>query len=285
MKKYLIGEIAKITGLSVHALRYYEKHNVIKPSYVDEETSYRYYSPEDVSKFELLKECKKMELSLEQVKQIFAAESDDEIIELIEEKEEEIQRQLKHYETVLQNVQWYRKEYDNLLKKKRVCYKTFVQHIARRRVIYRENPYEESASVLAIAEITKDELRNTDSIPKKFGFIANSRYWEEETSLRVAGEYIDLMKEEYRFTKPSYIFDIPAGTYLCMNVAVSAYLADAEVNAKKIPQLLELKEYMREHNYVPKMIIVEEFAQSLKVFERVRCQVQILLEVQEDGEF
>lgn len=44
MRRYMIGEIAKITGLSAHTLRYYEKHNLIMPSYVDEETNYRYYS-------------------------------------------------------------------------------------------------------------------------------------------------------------------------------------------------------------------------------------------------
>ena len=56
MKRYMIGEIAKITGLSAHTLRYYEKHNLIMPSYVDEETNYRYYSVSDVEKIEILKE-------------------------------------------------------------------------------------------------------------------------------------------------------------------------------------------------------------------------------------
>ena len=62
MKRYMIGEIAKITGLSAHTLRYYEKHNLIMPSYVDEETNYRYYS---VSKSEeLLRQVRTMRLSV-----------------------------------------------------------------------------------------------------------------------------------------------------------------------------------------------------------------------------
>ena len=39
-----IGELAALAGISVKALRVYEKKNIIKPVRVDEETGYRYYS-------------------------------------------------------------------------------------------------------------------------------------------------------------------------------------------------------------------------------------------------
>lgn len=282
MKKYLIGEIAKITGLSVHALRYYEKHNVVTPCYVDEETNYRYYSAEDVAKFEVLKECKKMELSLAQITQISKAETDEEILEIIVQQQEEIQKQIEHYQIVKENLEWYQKEYINLMKAKRVCYKPFIQNLKRRRVIYRENPYEEHASALALTEIAKDELSHTETIFKRFGFIAKSSYWDKNLGLRVQGEYLDLMQDEYRYTDPSYVFDIPAGVYLCMNFATSVEADVTGVNEKTFPELRKMQDYLVKHNYTPKMILVEEFAQSLKMIGRVRCQIQILLEVQMD---
>ncbi|MDO4167864.1 MAG: MerR family transcriptional regulator [Eubacteriales bacterium] len=282
MKMYLIGEIAKITGLSVHALRYYEKHNVVKPCYIDEETNYRYYSADDVAKFEVLKECKKMELSLAQITRITQAETDEEILSIIVEQQEEIQEKIKYYQIVLDNLRWYHQEYLNLMKAKRVCYVPFVQNIKRRRVIYRENPYEEYASALALTEIAKDELKNNDTIFKHFGFIAKLNYWEENLGLRVQGEYLDLMQEEYRYTKPSFVFDIPAGIYLCMNFATPVSVDITDVNEETFPELRKMQDYLVKHNYSPKMILVEEFAQSLKMIDRVRCQVQILLEVQMD---
>lgn len=43
-KKYLtIGEVAKIKGVSVKSLRYYEKVGILRPAYVNSETGYRYY--------------------------------------------------------------------------------------------------------------------------------------------------------------------------------------------------------------------------------------------------
>ena len=39
-----IGELAALAGISVKALRVYEKKNIIKPVRVDEGSGYRYYS-------------------------------------------------------------------------------------------------------------------------------------------------------------------------------------------------------------------------------------------------
>lgn len=44
MKNYLtIGELAKLKGISVKALRYYEKIGILKPDYIDPHNNYRYY--------------------------------------------------------------------------------------------------------------------------------------------------------------------------------------------------------------------------------------------------
>lgn len=44
-KKYFsIGEFSKISGLSIKALRYYEKIGILKPNYTDPSSLYRYYS-------------------------------------------------------------------------------------------------------------------------------------------------------------------------------------------------------------------------------------------------
>ena len=50
MKNYfLISEFAKLRGININSLRYYEKLGILKPAHIDEKTGYRYYSPEQVS--------------------------------------------------------------------------------------------------------------------------------------------------------------------------------------------------------------------------------------------
>ena len=40
-----IGDMAKITGMSIQALRYYDRKGILKPAHVNEKTGYRYYTP------------------------------------------------------------------------------------------------------------------------------------------------------------------------------------------------------------------------------------------------
>ena len=48
MNEYLsIGQMAKLNNVSVQALRHYEKLGLMVPSYINNETGYRYYSIKD----------------------------------------------------------------------------------------------------------------------------------------------------------------------------------------------------------------------------------------------
>lgn len=41
---FSIGEFSKVTGVSIHSLRYYDEIGALKPEYVDPVSNYRYYS-------------------------------------------------------------------------------------------------------------------------------------------------------------------------------------------------------------------------------------------------
>ncbi len=43
--KLSIGKVAKLKGVSIRSLRYYDKINILKPNHVDKFTNYRYYDP------------------------------------------------------------------------------------------------------------------------------------------------------------------------------------------------------------------------------------------------
>ena len=67
-----IGELAKLSGISVKALHVYEKKNIIKPVYVDENTGYRYYSPDQFRLVESLLELQDMGFSLDEISKILS---------------------------------------------------------------------------------------------------------------------------------------------------------------------------------------------------------------------
>ncbi len=65
-----IGELAKLAGVSVKALHVYEKKNVIKPVWIDENTGYRYYSPDQFRLVEALIGLQDMGFSLDEISKI-----------------------------------------------------------------------------------------------------------------------------------------------------------------------------------------------------------------------
>lgn len=55
-----IGDFSKLSRISIRMLRYYEKHNLLKPRQVDEESGYRFYAHEQIfeaAKIRFLKEA------------------------------------------------------------------------------------------------------------------------------------------------------------------------------------------------------------------------------------
>ena len=71
MDRYFsIGEMAKLYNISVETLRHYDRIDLLKPDYIKEQTGYRYYSIKSFLKMDLIKKCKAMGLSLEEIKEI-----------------------------------------------------------------------------------------------------------------------------------------------------------------------------------------------------------------------
>ena len=65
-----IGEIAAFFGVSVKALRMYEKIGILKPVKVDRYTGYRYYTPDQVKELDAILELRELGFSLNEIKKL-----------------------------------------------------------------------------------------------------------------------------------------------------------------------------------------------------------------------
>lgn len=66
---FTISEFAKLRNKNINSLRYYEKKGILKPSVVDEETGYRYYSLKQLSELEAVTLCIHLGISLKELEQ------------------------------------------------------------------------------------------------------------------------------------------------------------------------------------------------------------------------
>ena len=74
--RYTISEMAALLGVTTHTLRYYEKMGLIRPE-VNEDTGYRYYTVTDTRRFNLCRELRAADFSLEECRELIGAPAVD----------------------------------------------------------------------------------------------------------------------------------------------------------------------------------------------------------------
>jgi ubiquinone/menaquinone biosynthesis C-methylase UbiE len=76
-KEYLTsGQFAKMARVSVRTVRFYDKQNILKPSFVNENTRARYYTSEDLVKLQQILLYKYLGFSLDEIKELMVKADD-----------------------------------------------------------------------------------------------------------------------------------------------------------------------------------------------------------------
>ena len=103
VKKYPIGAFAKKTGVSTHFLKFYEEKGILHPKVQD--NGYRHYDIRDAS---LVLECfrmKNMGLSVRQIEKGINDCTEQDVTEMLEHRENVLQKELRTQQMHLQGVQ------------------------------------------------------------------------------------------------------------------------------------------------------------------------------------
>lgn len=85
-KLYQIGEISKLCNIPIKTLSYYDEIDLLKPSKIDEETNYRYYSVDQLVYILIIKQFKDAGFSLKEIKKFLDRDDLEESKRKIEEK-------------------------------------------------------------------------------------------------------------------------------------------------------------------------------------------------------
>ena len=105
-KLFSIGEVSKIKEITIKALRYYHKMGILIPKYIDETTGYRYYSMKDFNTIDLIKQCKAMGLSLEEIKEVTNNyRSLESIVDILGKQKKIISEKIKELENIKNKVE------------------------------------------------------------------------------------------------------------------------------------------------------------------------------------
>ena len=85
---FKIGEIAKLYGIGVDSLRYYERIGILQPE--RSESGYRHYSVRDIWKLNIIRDLRGLGFGMEQIRQYLLDHTVDSTLELLSQEQQAI---------------------------------------------------------------------------------------------------------------------------------------------------------------------------------------------------
>ncbi|AJY75402.1 MerR family transcriptional regulator [Paenibacillus beijingensis] len=92
---YTIGHTARICGISIQTLRYYDKIGLVHPSHTDNQSNYRYYSNRDILQIKVVQDMKRLHFSLDQIGQIISSGGLEGLMAVMRDKHNETKDEIE----------------------------------------------------------------------------------------------------------------------------------------------------------------------------------------------
>ena len=115
-----IGDVARLSGLPVKRIRYYERRGLLEPA-ARSEAGYRVYGAEEVARLEFIKRAKLLGLTLEEIRELVelaARCNEGEIMphleDVLDAKLRETERKIKELSAFRENLLYYRQRTEDL---------------------------------------------------------------------------------------------------------------------------------------------------------------------------
>ena len=89
MSKYTTGEIAKLCGVTVRTVQYYDTRGILIPSELSE-GGRRLYSEDDLKRLKVICFLRELDIPIDDISQILKEEHPEKVIELLIEQQESV---------------------------------------------------------------------------------------------------------------------------------------------------------------------------------------------------
>lgn len=262
---FTIGEMQKMTGVSVSALRFYDQMGLIKPCHVDADTGFRYYGYEHFWQIEIIKMCRDMKLPLKDLKSVLESQDDTKFVEFLEEQRKSTKEELRRLKDVVSDISWMERQWAEKarLQDGPLMFRKF---IPERAVIpaYWEDGFSNDALHLKLQQLTEKEFKYMKSIKRHYGYFLDfDKFFQGEIDTRA--EYLEL--DQYRHTEGDSIEILPAGDYAC-------YITKIFTGTVQFEPFFA---YLRSNHLQPRRIIASEVALTFFDWRECLFEVQALL--------
>lgn len=234
MKEYFsIGEISELTGLSRHALRYYDRIHLVTPAVIHE-NGYRYYSFLQLFTLDWVRHLQLLGFSLDEIRDVLLDSSASTLAELLEKKKAEIEHSLYQLNVLRNTVDDYLKHFTQL-DNRSFPHMPYVEMYPKRYALAEDfQPREELFGTAGYRlMIKKSRPENSDLyFFRRVGYLADINALQEGRFL----PYSYYMFLEQKPDSPhDEIVEFPAGDYLCYQCCA---LSEKDSGLKRLGELI-----------------------------------------------
>ncbi len=106
-KLFSIGDFARIGDVSVQTLRHYHKTGILKPQSTDKNTSYRYYSQEQLFSLNNIKMLQSVGFSLQEIAELSVSSSLPDLTNAYQQKSDSVNKQIAELRKARKQLVWY----------------------------------------------------------------------------------------------------------------------------------------------------------------------------------
>lgn len=210
---FTIGEISKLFDINKKTLRYYDEIDLFKPSFVNKENRYRYYTLDQFQYLETIKYLKELGLSLDKIKYNLNNVNAEEVIHSLEEQNSFINQKISELELIKHKINNKIMQIKDSTREDLLGVIREIDFDERQAVRLRHSIKTDYDIELSLRKLTK---MSENKIFLTYGAVGVS-IAREDLIQQEYGEYksIFVMIEEEKYDK-SLIKIFPKGTYICI---------------------------------------------------------------------
>lgn len=255
---FSIGSAAKIVNMTIETLRHYDRIGLVKPSFKNKDTKYRYYTKEDIVLLNTVHALQQMDLPLQEIKKILEYDDLECIIDILKKAETKADEKISSLKYSKSKIQLAIGDFEKKLANMQNNQTFFIKEYPKRIIMLSDT----------LKHPTLDNLWNYlkhfyDHIPIEkrdfYTFEDLAGIYSENGTSRLFATCI-------RYIDTPELKTLPSGKYLCVNCT-------EENRLTTLKRLLE--EAKENYNVIPKFTIQQIVVSGILHWN---YQIQILIE-------
>ena len=210
MKDYFsIGEAAEMVDMTPETLRHYDRIHLVKPSFKDQWTGYRYYSPQEIIRLHTVRALRYMDMSLPEIKKILELDRLEDVVYSLKQAEKTAGEKMARLRFAKEKIRLARRDYEKKLGIHRETEDAFTQHLPRRMILLSDT----------MQTPTLDNLWNYHShFYAQLGASSRDQFqFEDLAGMYTHKETTRLFAICRQYPSDQGLTVLPAGSYLCAN--------------------------------------------------------------------